>query len=369
MAPTIDELLAAVERAPDDERVFALATDALLEADEQQGKLMAGSLSVLEKGMLEAPLGELVKRFTGLGEIDYGNSRLTWRRGFVDAVSVLGYAGNRPIEKWWHQTIDLLTQTPSEPERLRAARLLQCVRRIEVGPFHGGAGTYERLWSLFAELPLPASVRHFNADMFPDEHHDEHQITWVTLGDLREVWPAFSRLESVRLRGSYVNLTGISLPSAKSFEVVSSSLTPENVAQLRGAKWPRLERLSLALGDGQYNDTPTTIDDIQRLVDTLPPTVKHLGLLNVPYSEELLHVFAASPKLKQLSEVDLSMGVLFDAAPILMQHADAFAHLKVLEVGDTGLKPSAELTAKVPALSWAKERREPKSERYVSVSE
>lgn len=368
MAPTIDELLDAVAQAPGDLTLAALCADALLEAHEPQGELMSAHLASVNAGRLEGELEQRVKRVIGLGAIPEHDFKLTWSRGFVHALEVRGLHGFKVIETWWRRYIELITspvELLTDPVSLRVARLLRCVRELSIAPFEINTN-YAPLWSLFAELPLPPSVRTFNADQFASPLFDNHQITWAHLSSLEQAWPAFEQLENLRLRGSYVDLPGLRLPRLKSFEVMSSTLTPHNVAQVRAAHWPALERLSLAFGDDSYNETPVMPEDLAPLLRELPKTVRHLGLRNLPCTKELIPMLAASAVLQQLTEVDLSLGVLYDGAAMLEQHAKAFAHLKVLDVTDTGLAEHQALKRHIPGLVA---RGETKVYRYVSVSE
>ena len=89
----------------------------------------------------------------------------------------------------------------------------------------------------------------------------------------------------------------------------------------------------------------TTLDETYGIHKTDNAVI--LGLRNAEFTDKLLEVLPKAKILKQLTTLDLSMGVLTDeGAKLLVQHADAYRHLEVLNVSDTYLSKAAAKTLK-----------------------
>ncbi len=370
----LDELLAGLEARPDDRALRALIADALLADDEPQGRVLAHHLRGLacpaDERLLEALIARVLR-------IKPEALSLTWRDGFVDELAFWAVSSIEAIAEWWAELMQRTTQpralvvtTPRRDvtahEQLRAARALQLVRSVAVGPWALRC-SYDELWPLLARTLLPPTVRHFRADGVAQASRDEHQLTWISLGSVASVGAAFEQLEQLTLRGSYAVLGELSLPRLERLELITSSLTPANLVELRSARWPRLTHLSLGFGDDRYNPSPCALDDVRGLLRELPPGVTHLGLRSVPFATELLAALVTSPLLRRLTSLDLSGGLLFEAQPFLAEHGSAFAHLRAFDVSDTGLPDVEGLRAQLPGLCWQGSAE--KRDRYVSLGE
>jgi hypothetical protein len=111
------------------------------------------------------------------------------------------------------------------------------------------------------------------------------------------------------------------------------------MAELRAARWPRLEELDLWFGDPEYGGD-CTLDDVLPLLDgrVALPALRRLGLRNAAFADELCEPLLRSPLLPQLTTLDLSLGVLSDdGAAILARGADRLAHLERLVVRENCL--------------------------------
>lgn len=367
---TLDALLSSLD---DDAARLAVCADMLLAAGEPQGQLMAKHLAGLRDEALEAELGALVSSTLGSPHL-----ALDWRAGFVDALRWTGlrWSGFADVERFV-RTLTELTTLPADlvpsldwdprtaPLRLRAHRLLTQLHTLHFAPWDVRPD-YQRLWELLAEVGLPPRVRRLVADDVPHPRRDTHQLTWISLGDLTAAWPAFAQLEALHLRGSYLTPGRIVLPKARAFTLVSSTFT--DVAALRAAHWPKLETLSVCFGDDSYVEAGASLEAVRALVREVPPTVKHLGLRNLPFADELVPFLAGSQAVARLETLDLSLGVLLDGAPALRTHAAAFRHLARLDVTDTGLPDFEALALELPAL-YRGEQWRPKTRRYVSLTE
>jgi hypothetical protein len=369
----LDELIDALDAAAG-EASFLVCADALLGAGEAQGQAIALHLRGLRDRAVELQLEQLVRKAIGEPwfEEDHG-VELDWSRGFISAVRWSGWHG---FERIGRQLAELAALTQCAPalapalpwreERRRAHRLLRRLETLHVGPWDSWP-RYDALWQALARTGLPPSVRALIVSDVPHPRRDEHQITWIDLGDLGQANEALQQLERLSIRGSYLRLGRVDLPRLKHFTVVTSTF--DELGALRSARWPALETLSIAFGDDEYNPNPVTFDEVVAWLREIPAKVTHLGVRNVSFTDELISVLAASPMLGRLRELDLSFGVLLErGAELLHRHAEAFAHLAVLDVTDTGLTDFDALKKKVPGLHRATEWRT-KNDRYVSIRE
>lgn len=370
----LDTLIATLDDESPSQR--AVCADALLSAGEAQGQLMAKQLAGLRDDALERELEGAVRRV--LGVEDEQALKLEWRAGFIDAVRWTGarWGGPGPLEAFLGALVQLTT-TPAElvasldwdarlaPERLRVHRLLARVRTLQVAPW-AVEPNYSLLWDFFARHGLPPRVRHFIADDVPHPRRDTHQLTWVLLGDLSGAWPSLAQLETLYLRGSNLAPGRIVAPNLRAFTLVSSTFTEVDV--LRAARWPKLETLSVCFGDDSYVERAVSLDEVRALLREVPPTVRHLGLRNLPFTDGLVPHLARAPVLRQLETLDLSLGVLLDGAEALREHAAAFRHLTRLDVTDTGLPDFDALKLELPALFRGEQWRD-KAGRYPSLTE
>ena len=107
---------------------------------------------------------------------------------------------------------------------------------------------------------------------------------------------------------------------------------------IASAKLPSIEHLEIWYGDDNYGGD-ATLDDVEPLLSrTDLPKLRRLGLRNAQFTDALIAPLANSKLLRQLLELDLSMGVLTtEGAQALVAHRDAFKHLGVLDVSQTYL--------------------------------
>jgi hypothetical protein len=170
-----------------------------------------------------------------------------------------------------------------------------------------------------------------------------------------------------------MNLGKIEAPELRSFEVRTGGLTLDNIKSVTSAKWPSLERLVLWFGDEGYG-AQGGLEDIEPLLSGKGlGKLKHLGLQNADFTDELCGVLHKAKILPQLESLDLSMGTMSHAgAEALAAHAQAFAHLKQLNVEDNYLTAASNqiLKAVSKGLNFGRHRDADDGEsRYVSVGE
>lgn len=352
-----------------------VCADLLLEAGEPQGEVMVAQLAG-QPAARQPELEALIRRIVG-DDLEEPRLHFEWRDGFVTGLKWRGWDGFRFIEESSLEVASLLdtppelvpamrwSRTASVADRVRAWRLLCHLESLQLGPW-SSQPNYSEWWDLLSSLGLPSTVKHLVADDVPSRYADDHQLTWVDLGDLSELWPCFRQGQGLTLRGSRPVFGAIDAPALRRFDLETSTLT--TIEPFLTARWPDLEHFSVCFHDGRYSDEVWSVGDALSLFAALPPGVRSLGLRNAPFTEELIGALASSPRLATLTALDLSDGVLVDGAPLLTRHADAFSHLTRLDVSDTGLRIDDELRARLPNLVDSSQGRR-KAYRYVSLSE
>lgn len=146
-----------------------------------------------------------------------------------------------------------------------------------------------------------------------DIQQDESEVSWIQHSDIGPLLKAFPKLELLRIRGS----TGLEFKNAKhdtlrALAVESGGLPKEVVSQIAKAKFPNLEYLELWLGNSSYGGNAKVNDLLPILKGTAFPKLKHLGLRNAEIVDDIAGVIVSAPILKQLENLDLSLGTLSD---------------------------------------------------------
>ncbi len=167
---------------------------------------------------------------------------------------------------------------------------------------------------------------------------DECELSWITQGDMAPLLAAFPRLEERTTKGAdgvdgplhlhvpshealrLLTLQSGGLPGFVAREVVSSGL-------------PALEHLELWLGMEDYGGDTTPADLGPVLSGEVFPRLRYLGVRNAQKLDGWIPALAAAPVVKRVEVLDLSLGCLTDkGAQVLLEHADAFAGLRRLDL-------------------------------------
>jgi uncharacterized protein (TIGR02996 family) len=190
------------------------------------------------------------------------------------------------------------------------------------------------------------------------------------------------QMRELTIHGGQVTLDEeIDLPNLTSFTVETGGLDAASLSAIATARWPKLESLEIWFGDPNYGASGGVDDIKQILAGTDLPALRHLGLRNCSFADELATALAVAPILPRLRSLDLSMGNLSDRGMTTMLDAkQAFAHLETLNVDDNALSstswPAARDLAKTVTFGnrHSPERAVPRDDsnryrRFVSVGE
>lgn len=292
---------------------------------------------------------------------------LVWEHGFIAAARV-GRDGIGDAEP----VLDLLLNH-------RSARLL---RELVIGRHQGGDQDNRRMAEvLIYGSPTPAPpLRKLHLADFDDSRYDGIDISRAPLGDLSGLGEIYPRLEDVILKGrGDVELGGLALPRARRFALRTSTLTRRTLAVILAAPWPELVELELWFGDPawRYGAECGLDDALPLLGDGGFPSLRVLRLMNAAFIDELCPLLAASPRVRRLEVLDLSLGALGDAGiEALARGAAALAHLRTLKLAESCVDDAAlgrlracGLPVDDGPVSPARTPAQRKAHRYTSVNE
>jgi len=321
------DMEAQLAKSPDDLALYQVYADWLSDRGDPRGELIALSLAAERDpadGEIKARLALLHEKhdrewLPGLEPRPEGMS-LAWRRGFVDEV-MLGddEAAEVDLAELYRQ---LRTATRDNP--------LARIRKLTLGAFGNDDGepTWDDVTDEIASLGSPPTLRELRYD-----RGGYWDISWTYLNNLPKLYPQLAALETLYIELGHMELGTIVLPALRDFEVYTGGFSAANMTSIMHATWPALERLVLRFGDSEDYGATCELGDVEPLLATSMPKLRDLGLANAGFANELVPVVAASPLVRQLRTLDLSMGVLDDTgAQALIEHAAKLAHLEKIDV-------------------------------------
>lgn len=347
---------AAIDAAPDDAGLARVYTDWLVGHGDPRGELFA---LAAERRLDDVDQFFEVNGKALLGPLELAPgselTQLEWQAGLLVGAQLKRRLDGAP---------------PSLPELTRSFLSLPLARFVTALRFglagYEGDNDWSETLKVVSESPRAALMRALKFDGFTRE---ESELSWTNYGDFSGLWAPFVRLEELRIRaGGEGSLGRLEFPNLKRFARESGGLRNDELDAILSAKWPQLEQLEVWFGDPGYGAQA----DVGRLEPFLrggyPPKLRRLGLMNCDFAGELLPRVLSSPLLPQLSELDLSMGVLGD------EHIDALLagqvkHLAVLNLDSNYFTPDGceRLKAALPAARL--DDQTSAAERYVSVGE
>jgi len=326
--PGLEQAILADLADPNPWLVYA---DWLQAQGDPRGELAAlqhAGKTAAEKRLLEAhpaallgPLAKDPERF----------SRLEWRFGFLKSVKVSvdyeTYEEGYRLEK----LVRSLLEHP-------VARFLEeLVFGAELGE---GEADYQKCVDLLVKLSRPASLRSLFLADFTSE---ECEVSWSRLGNLGKLYAAFPGLERLTLHAGSMTLGKIDLPALREFHLLTGGLSRKSIKDVCGARWPRLETLELWFGNHSYGAEGTVQDLAPLLAAQGLPNLKHLGLKNAEFTDDICKALVGSKVLRQLETLDLSMGCMTAAGvEAILSAKDRFQHLRRLDVSDNALEAGAD---------------------------
>ena len=316
--------------------IWTVYADWLMEQGDARGEIIRHTLDgdperaksiqrVNEEQWLGAfwPIFMALRKETRGWDSDNRLAELSWDRGFLTMARVGSvFDGDTDLP-------EILTALFASP----AARLL---RRLKLGlPAHDGQVDYSKtLEYLGALAPKPSIIDvHLGDFSYPDET----EISWTDIGLIDPLFTAFPNLTALHVQGGSIQVKR--LPATlRTLKFETGGLPAGTFGAVCASPMPLLTRMEIWLGSTDYG-AATAPDEIDALLDGKnTPKLTWLGLKNGETAHQLIARMIGSPVLARLETLDLSMGTLNDErAQILIDQADAFAHLKKIVVSDNFL--------------------------------
>lgn len=306
---------------------------------QHQGSEQADEFLQKHRAKFLGPLEKWQKSLDG-NETD----TFTWRLGFIHSARfAFDYYANEEGMVQLGEGLDSLLRHPS-------GRFLE---ELTLGLNRADPDcNYDDLIDILVEAAPRTLNSFFCADF---EYPDQIEMSWTELGDFSRLWPKLPRLQKLIIQGGSFTLGKLVLPELRHAEFRTGGLRQASIKSIAEATWPKLERLDIWFGDDNYG-AEGTVEDILPILEARGlPKLKHLGLMNCQFANDLPEALAKSKILRQLETLDLSMGVLKDSSiELLAKNVDAFKHLKTLNLeqnllGDAGIAAANKLGAFVSA--------------------
>ncbi|MBT3220952.1 MAG: WGR domain-containing protein [Proteobacteria bacterium] len=270
-----------------------------------------------------------------LADTLFANDDLTWcfkcewKLGFWDKVSI--YIDHDIYDDIGDESLEtgaLLKEALQHPSG-------QHLRELQCGD---GLFDWQPYIDIIAEVGAPELQKLELTDSFSSKPSG-------SIGDLGPMWKALPKLEYLGLRGD-MNLGETEAPKLSTLHVQSQAMSRDAVTSIGKAmadgKMPELQHLELWFGASCDWDLEGDADNVRQTILNAPksPKLAWLGLMNALMADELCQVVHSGTILKQLTTLNMSMGAMTDrGAEVLLQHAEAFAHLEEFDVSDNNLSP------------------------------
>ncbi|MGW3771148.1 STM4015 family protein [Actinomadura verrucosospora] len=181
----------------------------------------------------------------------------------------------------------------------------------------------------------------------------ECHISWIQNGDISPLFAAFPGLEHFEIRGaSDLRFEPLRHERLKALRIESGGLPAEVVRAVAGGDLPALEHLDLWIGSEQHGGSSSAEDFAPFLTGERFPSLKHLGLENGPFQDELAEALASAPVVARLESLSLAMGMLSDQGAEALLSGQPLTHLRSLDLHHAFLsEPMAErLRAALPGV-------------------
>jgi len=359
-------LEAAIDADPYDTEAYAVYADALQDAGDPRGELIAlqlrnkqaAAMRLLENHA-DSLLGPLAPHARIYDHVYEGPRRkqvrpeaFTWKYGFIHALWLTHnlYAEEiaKPAYKLEGKLADVLKAVLSHPSGRFLAEIRFTFNNDPSGTLQ------DPIDVLVKHAPPTIRKLHFGDYKFASGHHvdllgHDTEISWYSIGHLGKLWKSVPGLTHLitqgdaggrALEGGMV-LGVIELPDLVHAEIRTGGLSKANARAIVKAKIPKIEHLEIWFGEENYGGD-TTAKDVQPLLDrTDLPALRHLGLRNAVFVDELIERLAACKLLEQLTELDLSLGCMTDDGVRALVDHEAFTHLAKIDVSHNFLTPDA----------------------------
>lgn len=166
-----------------------------------------------------------------------------------------------------------------------------------------------------------------------DVDSEESEMSWMEQCDVAPVLEAYPRLRELGVRGG----KGLEFPvirheGLRTLRFETGGLPAPVTRNVAASDLPSLECLELWLGD-EYYGCDTTVEDLRPLLTgERLPSLRHLGLQNSQFQDEIAAAVAHAPVVARLESLRLSMGTLGDEGAAALLGGQPLTHLRFLDL-------------------------------------
>ena len=162
---------------------------------------------------------------------------------------------------------------------------------------------------------------------------EECEISWLHQTDYTPLLRAFPDLELFVVRGGEgLRFAGLTHDKLQSLTVQTGGLSAAAVRDIASASLPALRELTIWLGSDSYGGDSSAGDLAALLVGGRFPQLRHLGLQDSEYADDIAAAVVTSPLLTQLESLDFSMGNLTDVGGQALLDSPGIRRLKHLNL-------------------------------------
>ncbi|MBL8911655.1 MAG: WGR domain-containing protein [Archangium sp.] len=349
--PTTDarnaELEAAIAKSPDSDDGFLVYADWLQGQGDVRGELatLQGQLAKKKDKKLKNAEAKLLwehrahfygplAAYIAKTSRSYGTPAVdsTWRWGFMDTLVLSassGWAVSGPDEKVSIPTVRDAAELVRALPKVSSSRL---IRELVIAcPIAEGefvfANTVKALVGVLPGLPL---LKKLTLGRF---HYEDSELSWSYLGKLDALWPVAGKLEFLKLRAGEMSLGKIDAPSLKELWIETGGFNRKSLESIIAMKAPQLETLNVWFGKEDYGCNCEARDVEPLLSSSAFPKLKHLGLANCQFGNDLVPMLIRSKLAKHLESLDLSMShITVEGMRALVAGKASFPRLQKLDV-------------------------------------
>lgn len=177
---------------------------------------------------------------------------------------------------------------------------------------------------------------------FNDLVDEQSQPSWIYVSEVGPVLEAFPNLTEFWVRGTpegLISAAGIKpliapMKHAALGKLVfqSGGLPASTIRAVSECEFPELTHLEIYLGDPNYGGD-ATLEDLTPLLEAGRfPRLRHLGLRNGLFQDEIAAALAQAPVVAQLESLDLSLGTLGDEGVAALLAGQPLGHLRALDL-------------------------------------
>lgn len=265
-------------------------------------------------------IGSHLKEFYGKPVKEYVHGKPFDVRTTAPRLS-LDWEGYENKKKW----ADLLEEFLLAQDATQTTHLI-------VGAAEGFEGDMMSSMTLPALIANKDKLTNLEALFIGDITFEECELSWINEGNFSDLWENFPDLKALGIRGYPGVLGKIDMPNLEYFTIQCSGMNKQNALEIQAANLPKINRLELWIGTDHYGGS-TKVDDWQPILSgSIFPSLKHLGLMNCDFVDDIAKALEGSAIIDRLTSLDLSMGNMSDEGGVAIYTTEKVRNLESLNL-------------------------------------